>query len=416
MAGQSSLIVAAGTANYPDNQTNFASAMGAVSASTTESLRQVPISYDGTVNNLYTYVTTNPTAVTTTFTVRKSGADTALIVSYTSGQTGVKEDNSNSFTVVNSDNLDYEITVPNDAGTASPVVATMISCQFVPSTSTYSVVPLTASGNASHSTDSVTRYTGFGLLRVGTTEADLKYRVRTAATVANFWVNVGSNARTTDTVVKTRLNGADGANSVTYTSGQTGVKQSSNTDTIAVDDDYNFAIVTLTGGGAINFRQMTVGFRTTNNLFPMIIGGADTGTNFTTGVTRYAAVGGELLGDRTTEPQTQLLPRFDFTAKEYNSYVRTNASGSGNCVVTFRDNTADSAMTLTYTPGQTGLKSDTSTNVTITSGTDNINHKIVNSGNGTINMVWIAVMGDTTGGGAVAAMIGSRRMLTGFGM
>ena len=76
---------------------------------------------------------------------------------------------------------------------------------------------------------------------------------------SKFEVIVGSNTiATSATTVRTRLNGANGALSVSIAAGTTGsFKDSSNSDTIAVADDYNFQIVTPATSGTIGIRMIT---------------------------------------------------------------------------------------------------------------------------------------------------------------
>src|SRR3990172_4977365 len=108
-----------GSQAYSDNTTRFnpvgGNPIGTEGA--TETHYERPVRDAGTFSNLYCYVSTNTASVTSTVTLRKNLADTALTVSYTSDQTGIKEDNANSVSFVATDEGDIEVTVPTEAGT-----------------------------------------------------------------------------------------------------------------------------------------------------------------------------------------------------------------------------------------------------------------------------------------------------------
>src|SRR5690348_14132135 len=106
-----------------DNNTYYQAIVGVVAFQTTgvEAGAQSKMTDGGTASKLKTYAPTNTTLVTTVVTVRKNGAGQALTVSYTSGQTGQKEDLSHSFTFVATDLLAHEVAVPNDASGAKVI-------------------------------------------------------------------------------------------------------------------------------------------------------------------------------------------------------------------------------------------------------------------------------------------------------
>jgi hypothetical protein len=131
----------------------------------------------------------------------------------------------------------------------------------------------------------------------------------------------------------------------------------------------------------------------TGGIFPLIAGQTG-GSAVSAATTNYYPVAGGLL--TTTEANCQIYPRFTFTASELGVFSTGNASGSGDCVVTLRDNGAGSGISVTYTPGQTGLKNDSVNTSEITSGTDETNYEVANAGNGTFTATWIGVLGATT--------------------
>src|SRR6185503_10503989 len=331
----------------------------------------------------------------------KSRAATALTVSYTSTQTGIKEDTANSVSYANTDEADWQIVTGSSAGSTN-IIIKEIGAQFTPTTTT-DCVTFFAGANLSFSTASTTTFIApNGGQAVTTTEANTKYRIRAAVVAQEFNVVVSANARTTDTVFGTRKNGADGAQLVTYTSTQTGTKEdTTHTDTLAAGDDYNYFIRTLTGTGTITARIVSSSLVATNSTFFLESSDAQPGTAQSFNTTRYYAPSGDLFSSQNaTEINAQYLPRFTFTAKEFGAYVSANTIATSDTVVTFRDNTADGTQTFSYAAAQTGLKNDSVHTDTITSGTDEINYKVVTPNtSGSITFMWIGSLGST----AVAA-------------
>ena len=382
---------------FNDNTTRFTN-LGSriVNTNIAETNFQATIRKAGTFSNLYCYVTANTTLVNSTVTLRKSVADTALLVTYGSGETGIKENTSDTVSFANTDEADHEITVANDVSGATSITLAVIGVQFVSDTSGESASFYIQSSNAGFNTDSVTNYSmAFGLTDFSTTEAQCQFEVRGSFTSANFSVNIGGNARTTNTTFKTRKNTADGAASVTYTSGETGQKEdTSNTDSLALGDEFGNAIVTSTGGGTITPRGANSTVYGTSNEFQIYACRPQNGVTQASAVTNYNPVYG-WYATNGTEANSQYYSRFSFTAKQLVSYIRAN-SLNGTTNIYLRDNGGDSSLTVAYTTGQTGVKNDTTNSATITAVTDEIDYKITTAGSsGTIAVTYIGILGET---------------------
>jgi len=390
-----SLFIQSRSLAHNDNATRYTALVGASTNTTTTGNQEIPIRDAGTFSNLFTYAPTNTASVNSTITLQKSQADTALTVTYTADQTGIKEDTSNTVAFAATDEAQWEITVPNEAAT-NTLTLNLIACQFEPDTSSNCITILGGTGSASHGVASTTRYIiPNGTVAPASSETFTKYRARAAFTASDLYTFVSANSRTTDTTFSTRKNGAPGGQSVVYTSGQTGVKEdTSGTDSIAVGDDYNYAITTLTGTENISYSVVSTTAINTGGIF-MMESGITGAISITTGVTDYFAAGGGMVTTSTTEAHYQMYPRFTFTASELGAMVSSNSSGSGDCVITFRDNGGSSGISVTYTPGQTGLKNDSVNTSEITSGTDEIDYEVANAGNGTVGLFWLGVLGAT---------------------
>lgn len=399
----SSLTIAASSQGYNDNATYFTSFGGCLGSRATEADVQVPVRDAGVVSNLYTFASLNTASVNSTITLRVNLADAALTVTYAADQTGIKEDTSNTVTVAATDELDWEITIPTEAGT-NTLTLRVISAQFAPTTSTNCVSFMVLSPATATLDDSAVSTTSFlpldGQILSSATEAETKIRIGETFTSSNLYTYVTANSRTSDTVVRTRKNGADGGQSVTYTSGQTGVKEDTvNTDALVAGDDFNYSMTTGIGVGTISFTTICCRLVSTNNSFALVASLA-TGNAQAFNATNFLTVGGRL-SSSSVEANFETLPRFTFTAKQLHTYVSVNTIAASATVYTVRDNRADSALTVSYAAAQTGLKSDTSNTAEFTSGTDEIAHKVVTPNtSGSITTIWAALIGFTAAAAA----------------
>lgn len=391
-----SLIANYGSLGVVDNTTSFIALVGNIGVNqSSEALVEDPIREAGTFNNLFTYVPTNTASVSSTITLRKSLADTALTVTYTSDQTGVKEDTSNSVLFAATDEVDYEVTVPTEGGT-NTLTITALAVQFAPTTTGNCFTILARTGVSPIDATSTSVFHVPNGLGIGTLDESLtKYRIRTAVTSSNFYTNVSVNGRSSSTVYRTRKSAANGNQTVTYTSSQTGVKEdTSNTDSLAAGDDYNYVIEYGTGTGTLTTLIIATRIISTSNFFPLLT--ARPQESFAANTVRYLGVSGNLDLPTTTEANSQVYPRFDFTASELGAYVSANAGVSLATNITLRDNGVGSALTIQYLAGQTGLKNDSVNTVAITSGTDEINYEITCLDlTGGITVTWMGILGET---------------------
>jgi hypothetical protein len=392
-----SMLTAYGSVAPTATSTKFYPVVGPVTVDTgvdaNEDRVETPLRDAGTCRNLFVYVSLNSaTTGSRTLTLRKSRVNTSVAVTYNFGETGVKEDTTNSAAFAATDEVNYTST-GNDSG--GSLTYRIIGIEFDPDTAGNSITKLLVGGtDLTLSTDSVTRYYVPNALGAGaaTTEADVKWRVPIACTMSDLWVFLTSNGRTTNTTFRSRKNGADGAQSVVYASGESGAKEdTTNSDSLAAGDDFNFSFSTLTGGGSIVLTQISTTCISTAGQFPMLAGNS-LGTGFGVGATNYTG-SGRLFS--ALDVQSRLYPRFDFTAKNLGVYVLTNTLDVTG-TVTVRDNVADTTITVSYTAAETGLKQDTTNSATITGGSDEINYQVsIPAGTGALTPTWIASIGET---------------------
>ena len=390
-----SIFIQARSLGHGDNNVRYVAVFGSSNNPTVTGEQEAPIRQAGIFSNLFVYSPTNTASVNSTVTLQKSQVDTALLVTYGADQTGIKENTSDTVSFAATDEAQWEVTVPNEAG-SNTLTINLIKVEFAPDTAGNSMVVLGGSGTTNYTTASATRFINAnGTIAPTSSETFMKWRARLAFASSNLWTYVTSNARTTDTTFTTRKNGAAGGQITTYTSGQTGAKEdTSGTDSIAVGDDFDYAITTLAGTEQITFNVCCSNLVNTGGLFPLVVG-SSAGAGVAAGVTTYYAVGGGTATTSTIEADYQMYPRFTFTAQELGVMVSAFAGSTGSATITLRDNGAGSGISVNYTVGQTGLKNDSVNTSEITSGTDEIDYEINNGANGTITITWMSILGAT---------------------
>ena len=394
-----SLLVSSAITNFAavvDATTRYTVISGVcVNVATTEGETEVPVRYAGTFSNAFIYIPSNSASVTSTVTLQQSRADTALSISITSDQTGVKEDTSNTVSFAATDEAEWEITVPTESGTNTLNIS-LFGVQFTPDNASNCVKIFGGGRSRTINDASTTTFTRFQARGTeGTDESTVEWRIRQTFTASNFYTYVTSNARTTDTTLGTRKNSSAGGQSVTYTSGQTGAKEdTSNTDSLVAGDDFNYYVTTSTGTENLVCSVASVTLLNTGGFFPMLNGEAG---SVPANNTRFWAVDGGDVGN-ATESMTQIYPQFTFTASELGSYVSANTGVSLATNITIRDNGGDSAVTVQYLAGQTGLKNDSSNTTEITAATDEINYEVTCLDlTGGVTVTWIGCLGSTAG-------------------
>lgn len=398
---KSTYLTSVPSGTLPDNTTRYFQLVGELELETSDlgAGAGVPTREAGTFSNLFTYVSANTINSATGVIIRimKNGSQGNLQITYTSNQTGIKEDTSNTDSAAATDEFYWRATMASVSGSQTAALQT-VSVQFDTTTGGNCAVAVNSVGDAI-STASVTRFIPpTGSPGFGSTEADVAIEIIDNITASNLFTRVTANSRTTDTTIRSRKNGGFGNQTITYTSTQTGIKEdTSNSDSLVNGDDFCFSVTTSTGSNSITFWTIAGVFLTTSAKFPMSCGYPSSGTT-AINTTRYLPFGGYTLNTITTEANTQYRPQFDTYFSRLHTYVSANSFTSATLTITVRDGGANSAVTVQYTAGQTGLKSDLTNVATITSATDLVNYSIVasNSGSGTATLRSLLVYGRDT--------------------
>ena len=214
-----------------NNASVYSPIAGATYDRTTESDVEIPMSVAGSISNLHCGINANARTSTTTFVSRINGATGNQTISVGSGATGGFEDTTNSDTVSASDLVNVMFTT--GAGSSETLDTQTTGLVFTPTdTSGFAFF-----AHGFYSASSTEFFHIAGDCDDHPSESTRDFYASFDFTWSDFTVNVTSNAATSTTTVRSRINAANGNQSVAYTSGQTGVKtDSSNTDSV-VDGD-----------------------------------------------------------------------------------------------------------------------------------------------------------------------------------
>jgi len=197
------------------------------------------------------------------------------------------------------------------------------------------------------------------------TEANAKVQVYEALTWANFYVKVSVNDASSTTSANTRVNGANGNQSVSIGSGTTGdFEDTINTDSLSANDEINYQVVR--GAGGTNFRIpifSTTMENATNGVRYMI--GRDVDISNNAG-TRFWPIVNESQSE-TTEANAENVIRFAATMSRLREFYSVNTL-NGAVTVVSRINSADGNLTMSITAATTGEFEDTSNSDTLAAG------------------------------------------------
>lgn len=211
----------------------------------------------GTLNNFFVNVTVNPRTTTTEFRSRKNSANGNLVVTYLTGQTGIKEDLVNSDSIVIGDLINSAIVT--GTGTESLSYGGILA-DF---TTTNSQAMYTAAATQTVQTilAGVTTYYPFaGALRTDTTESNMVAEANLAFIGSLMQVNVSANTITATSTLTFRVNSGAGASQVvSIGNSQTGVIQDVvNSDYIIPSDTLDYLIVTGGTGTSLVLRSISM--------------------------------------------------------------------------------------------------------------------------------------------------------------
>ena len=206
--------------------------------------------------------------------------------------------------------------------------------------------------------------------------------MRTAGVWSNLYIRVVTNDRGAGSLVS-RVNGADGAQSVTIGAGATGeMEDTTNSDSVSAGDEINNRLITGSGGTTFIHRVVSSNYQASSG--DVMLWSAFGGNNITVNnVTRYFVLAGNSGGDSTTtqtEASNQYSSRCAGTWRHLQINVETNTRGV-TCTMRSRVNGGNGGQSIAIGAGATGIFEDTSGTDAIVSG-DEINYAITYGADG----------------------------------
>lgn len=356
-----------------------------MASTTTEANVDMPYRTAGTVSALGVQISSNDRA-TSTFRLRKNAANGNETISVTGSTTGYFTDLINTDSVTAGDKLNTQMVVGAGGSTFIVRATTAVYDASSGTMTRYSTTGFsdsTASSTEYRSlvgSEQTTVETGRGLLMKGT------------YTGRNLFATVTSNARTTATTLRTRVSAANGAMSVSVGSSATGeFEDTVNTDSLTSASLYNFASVTGTGTGSINFF-LSVEVTNSSALSRPTVEIASEAF----GVTVYTGRGGSTQGATTTETHWDTDGGFAATHSDAYCGVRSNSLNGGS-TVNFRINGATGNLSVSIAATTTGTFEDLTGTDTVAA-TDNLAVQLATGGSsGSITVMNMSTTVDSGG-------------------
>ncbi len=348
----------------------------------TETNKQYAVRPAGTFSNLVVRVTVNSVTATSTYRLRKNGANVNLTASVAASTTGLFEDTINTDTVANGDLCNYQLIA---GATGTSITCSLLSIVFQPSDSTKTVTKYNKTDPTDITAASTTANHGFNDTTSGftSTEANVQTKMKKAGALKYLQVYVDSNARTTTTTLRTRKNGANGAQSVSITSTATGrFEDTTNSDTIAVNDLVNVQYTSGTGTQTLSVITLSVSYESTNNNDCMFTTGQSVATSLAASTTSYGSING--MGTITgIDDRYRTLIHINGTLSNYGLTISSNAT-TATSTGTVSVASASAAVTVSVAAAGTGLFEDTTNTQSVTSG-DEISFKVIVGAGGTLS-------------------------------
>jgi len=199
----------------------------------------------------------------------------------------------------------------------------------------------------------------FGFSITHATEANRYRTFRTAGKLSSMFLRVKSNSLTgtTNTTVRTRINGSDGNMIISIPSGATGYfRDSGSTDTIAAGDEVGYKVVAGTAGSSISIGVLSCSFSATSNT-TISIATKVVSSFLTASTTRYFAPAG-YASTGTVELQSQVQCNTAGTLKNLYVYIDSNARTTAT-TFDMRINSATGTLGVSVGSGATGIFEDT---------------------------------------------------------
>lgn len=325
-------------------------APGTILVTTEANVEHIHRGADVVLKRMYTRVQTNARSTASTVTIRKNGAGTALATTIGSAVTGTLSNLSDTVTLTAGDRYCVEVALGTGTGNLLIVGITLAM-----EAASQCIFPITASGSQSLINANVTRYQALSgpLPGVQTTESIIQLKSLIAGALSNLQVYATANGSTNATTAKSRLNAADGSQTLSVASGVTGKSEdTTNSDTIAIGDLMGHAFVS--GAGTASFTHSFIGYTfTPSTARQSQLTSRNATTVLAASTTRYAQILGRCAFN-STEGNVQIAVPFACRLSALTAKTSVNASTT-TVTCQLRINGATVNNTTTIAGGATGF-------------------------------------------------------------
>lgn len=353
-------------------------------ANTSEALVAIRWRVAGTIKNLNVAAAANSRSDATVITLRVNGADTALTVSITAGQTTNFADTTHEVAIADGDTVCFSIVCGGGTGTINTIRATAI-LETAGQIGTHIV---TSSGASASATSRFLIPMG-GPLTLNITEALTAMTALEACTLSRMAFDFAANDAATDCIVTSRKNSGAGNQSLTFTAGSTALQEEDDgiSDSLAANDTHAINRGATTG----NTTPWLASMKYTGAVAGRTLVGCGGGSVVTASTTMYTGLFGiAIVGSTETSVQHKVpyaarLSHLCFT-------VAANSTSTTSMTATVRVNGADTDVTATIGASPTtGASSVSADDVDIAAG-DLISISFAgNDGNVTVSWVGLLI-------------------------
>lgn len=301
-----------------------------------------------TATGLRIYLSSNTvTGGTTTFKSRVNNVDGGMSYTITAGATGLLKVPSGSDTLADGDTFGYQLTV----GTGGNIIIENYGCDLEDSTGVVNNIRIFPINTVTASTTTYANLGNFGEDEASTTEANKQIKSPLGSvTWENFQTVMGTNARTTNTIIRARKNSSDltYAQTITATDDNVVLSDYTTQESVALDDLIGYSVTPSTGTGALALNNQVSQFKHATSWL-VYAGTAGTGITQNSALTRYST-GLSRLDAWTTEAQAQVQINDAIRFSLPRIYLSANSINTGTITVNVRKN-GSTALTISITAG-----------------------------------------------------------------
>lgn len=370
-----SLFIASGSQSAINaGVTSYSTIQGSNSQNSTESTRQLAIRPAGTFSNLRAYILYNTLSASSTIRFRKNTANGNQSITVGSGATGYFTDvSAGTDTVAAGDVINYQVVA---GGTGTSMTFSQLSTVFTPTSSAITSTMYACIDLSDIAVASATYYVALqGYSTVSPSiESSTQCYVRITGSLKYLQARVSSNARTTTTTFRSRINTADGAQSFTVGSGATGLFQdTTNSDAVESGDLINMSWTTGTGTEALTATAVAMSLETSTKE-SMYCAWQPNGVSTSPGTTYKMPIHSKL----TANSATTYVAKADFDGSfhKIGYLIMENTHTTASTGKIAINGTESTELAATITAGTTGWFNDLTGTEVMSSG-DTINFLLI---------------------------------------